>query len=135
MAVVKSLPGVKITIWSDDRQLTEYRCKTELPGDTADSFVSRFIEATTEAEFYFKIYVSENYQLDSPNLLFDIYVDGKSVGGVVCGEYELITGKWTKKVEGVKQPTEKRNIVGLRKFKLSELIIGKVHFIESATTN
>lgn len=125
MAVVKTLPGVKITVWSDGKQLKEYRSKTGPLGDPINKTVSRFIEATTDKEFSFKIHVSDSYQLDGPNLLFDLYVDGVSVGGVLCGEYELIHGSWTKEVEGVKQPTEKRNVVGLRKFVFSELFTGK----------
>jgi len=59
-----------------------------------------------------------------------MYVDGMSVGGVLCSEYELIHGSWTKHVEGVKQPTEKRNVVGLRKFTFSELATGKHHSLD-----
>lgn len=125
MAVVKTLPGVKITIWSDGQQLKEYKGKARPPGGPVDKTVSRFIKATTDKEFSFKIRVSESYRLDGPNLLFHLYVDGVSVGGVLCGEYELIHGSWGKEVEGVKQPTEKRNVVGLRKFRFSELVIGK----------
>lgn len=122
MAVVKTLPGVKITIWSGGQKLKEYKSKTGLPGGPTNQTVSRFIEATTDKEFSFNIRVSKSYQLDDPNLLFNLHVDGLSVGGVLCSEYELIHGSWTKEVEGVKQPTEKRNVVGLRKFIFSELV-------------
>lgn len=125
MAIAKTLPGVKITVWSDGQQLTEHKNIAGYHGGPIGKVVAKFIEATTDMEFLFKIRVSKSYQLDCPNLLFNFYVDGVSVGGVLCGEYELLHGSWTKKVEGVKQPTEKRNIVGLRKFRFSELVAGK----------
>jgi len=125
MAIVKSLPGVKITICSEGKKLKEYKFRMELPRRSVEKAVSRFIEAPTNAEFSIKIRVSGSYQLDCPNLLFNIYVDGVSVGGVLCGEYELIHGGWTKNIEGVKQPTEK-HVVGFHKFRFSELVIGKL---------
>lgn len=126
MAVVKSLPGVKIVICSGEKKLREYKFKTGLSKQSVEKSVRRLIETSTDAEFSIKICVVDTYQLDSPNLLFNIYIDGISVGGVLCGEYELLHGSWTRKVEGIKQPTEKRNIVGLCKFRFSELVISKL---------
>jgi hypothetical protein len=125
MAVAKSLPGVKVTVWSNGKQLKEYRNKTGSLGGPVAKSVARFIEATSDTEFSFKIWVSSSFLLDCPNLLFNVYADGVSVGGVLCGEYELIHGSWTKEVEGIKQPTEKRNVTGLQKFRFSELVSGK----------
>jgi hypothetical protein len=132
MAVVKSLPGVKISVYSSGQKLKEYRIKKGSPGSHVDKgkSVSRLIKAATDAEFSFRVHVSNSYQLACPTLLFSLYVDGMSVGGVLCGEYELIHGSWTKHVEGVKQPTEKRNVVGLRKFTFSELATGKHHYLD-----
>jgi hypothetical protein len=128
MAVVETLPGVKITIWSNGKQMKEYKNKTGSPRGPVKKSVTRSVEATTNTEFSFKICVADSLQLDCPNLLFNMYVDGVSVGGVLCSEYELLHGKWTKEVEGVKQPTEKRNVIGLRKFMFSELVTGKHPF-------
>jgi hypothetical protein len=132
MAVVRSLPGVKISVYSGGQKLKEYRVKKGPPRSHVNKgkSVSRLIEAATDAEFSFRVHVSNPYQLDCPTLLFSVYVDGMSVGGVLCGEYELIHGSWTKHVEGVKQPTEKRNVVGLRKFTFSELVTGKHHSLD-----
>lgn len=132
MAVVQSLPGVKISVYSGGQKLKEYRIKKGPPRSHVDKSksVSRLIKAATGAEFSFRVHVSNPYQLDCPTLLFNMYVDGISVGGVLCGEYELIHGSWIKHVEGVKQPTEKRNVVGLRKFTFSGLATDKHHSLD-----
>jgi len=87
MAVAKSLSGVKITVWSNGKQLKEYKNKIRSIGGPVVKWFARFTEANTDTEFSFKIWVSSSFQLDCPNLLFSMYVDGVSVSGTLHGEY------------------------------------------------
>jgi hypothetical protein len=123
MAILKGLTGIRVTILSAGKKLDEHK-KIEPRGAFCNRTVSKYIESTTDAEFSFKLRVSEGYQLDCPTLLFTIYVDGQSIGGRLCGAYEPIYGGWTKEIEGIKLPTDKRNVVDLRKFRFSELMAG-----------
>ena len=66
MAVVKTLPGVKIIIWSSGKQLKEYKNKTGSTGGPIEESVARFIEAITDTGFSFKICVADSFQLDCP---------------------------------------------------------------------
>jgi hypothetical protein len=121
MAILGSLPSIEVTVWSGGDQLTEY----DPPGDEThqqDKTVTKYIESVDDAEFFFKVEVSDLYMFGQHSLNVKYAADGFGFGGSI-----LSRSRPVKKILGARAATlgEKKRTEDLFKFKFSALTIGK----------
>ncbi|TGO36563.1 hypothetical protein BHYA_0121g00240 [Botrytis hyacinthi] len=125
MAVLEDVRGIEVTVCVDKQALQEYDddepegVPTEVEGfDKATKTVSKYIESTTGEVFYIKIEISKAYKFDSPNVSFEISVDGMSVRAKRGGKKDI---PLTLEVKGVKNILDNGRTF-LMPFKFSDII-------------
>lgn len=127
MAIIDSLLGVEVSVWSDGAKLPEYDGQDdEVRQSWRHKTVSRYIESETDAEFFFKLKVGKPYKHDCDELGFAIILDGceENVDSILCSPDNLEEDdEWEFDVHGV----ETYDVEGakLKKFKFSKLHISR----------
>jgi hypothetical protein len=122
MAILDSLLGVEVEIWSDGSKLTEY---DDLGDKVRQSWkhktVSKYIESESDAEFFFRLKVGKPYEHDCDELGFSIILDGceENVDSHLCSPENLEDGEWEYDVHGVE--TYDAEGAKLKRFKFSKL--------------
>lgn len=105
MAIIESLLGVEVTIWSNGSKLAEYDDhEDEVRPKWKHKTVSKYIECDTDVEFFFKLKVGEPYEHDCDELGFSIVLDGceENVDSHLCSPGDLEEDdEWEYDVHGV----------------------------------
>jgi hypothetical protein len=104
MAILDSLPGVSVAIWSNGSKLTEYDdLDDEVKPSWRHKTTSKYVESESDAEFFFNLQVGYPYEHDCDDLGFFIYIDGcEESDGHLCGRNELDEdGEWETDVRGI----------------------------------
>jgi hypothetical protein len=123
MAILHSLPGVEVTVWSKESRLEEcHDFEDEVKPSLEHKTVSKYIQSETDAEFYFVLKVGEPYEHDCDELGFFIILDGceVDVDGHLCSPGELAEEyEWEREVRGM----EMQDAEGARvkKFRFSKV--------------
>ncbi|TGO80940.1 hypothetical protein BPOR_1500g00010 [Botrytis porri] len=106
MAVLKDVRGIAVTVCVDKQALQEYDdhepdCVSAEAGryGKATKTVSKYIESTTGKVFYINLEISKAYKFDSPNVSFEVFVDGIRVGSKHGSKKHI---PLTKRFKGVK---------------------------------
>ena len=76
MAILKDLPGVTVTVVSDDAPLKEYEDR-EI--EEEEGTVTRYIEAVSGKNFAIKIEVAKGTLFKGNSMAFECWVDGEEV--------------------------------------------------------
>lgn len=129
MAVLDSLPGVEVTIWSEGSKLKEY----DDDGDQVrqswkHKTVSKYIESETDAAFYFKLQVGKPYEHDCDELGFAIILDGceENIDSHLCCSDDLDDdGEWELDVHGVE--THDAEGAKIKRFRFAKLHKSRYH--------
>jgi hypothetical protein len=123
MAILESLLGVEVTIWSNGSQLAEYDDHDdEVIQKWKHKTVSKYIESKSDAEFFFKLKVGKPYEHDCDELGFAIILDGceENVDRHLCSPDSLEDNdEWEFDVHGVE--THDAEGAKLKKFRFSKL--------------
>ncbi|KAI0594255.1 hypothetical protein F4775DRAFT_596426 [Biscogniauxia sp. FL1348] len=132
MAILESVPGIKVQVlvWGQPQQ--EYDNYDTTGADTRDSMgcpvVCKYIESFDNAEFAIYIKIA-NYPWGYRNHLLRaaIYIDGKLTNGVIFAPPVIPTFTYTEKVEGKGGFDPSTNSWVLRRFKFAA-----IHTIDEA---
>ncbi|KAI9730149.1 MAG: hypothetical protein M1818_008243 [Claussenomyces sp. TS43310] len=104
MAVLDSIPGIKVCIRVAGEELREYEPKHDrVEGPLAEKTVIKYIEAVSDAEFDIKISVDKSYKMNCHHITFDIYIDGKAVRSPTCKASRLHRHHWSRITEGLEE--------------------------------
>lgn len=82
MAILDAIRGIEVTVCVDGQALEEYDDDEfeaesgEIGEHQASRTVAKYIESCTGKEFSIKIMVNKAYKFDSPNISFELYIDG-----------------------------------------------------------
>jgi hypothetical protein len=137
MAILDSLQGVEVTVWSEGSKLTEYPDDDdEVKRSWKHKTVSNYIESITGAEFFFRLRVGEPYEHDCDELGFSIILDGseENIDSILCSPDDLEGGsRWEFDVHGVE--TYDAEGAKLKRFKFSKLRTSKYPFFFRICTN
>ena len=90
MAILDALPGIEVTIESQDSTLAEYQDDAEWAQRAgrakynvgADKWVSTYVECTSDANFLLRFSMKSPFQLDSERLSFGVTIDGKPIAQI-----------------------------------------------------
>ncbi|KAF7888086.1 uncharacterized protein EAF02_002627 [Botrytis sinoallii] len=125
MAVLEDVRGIEVTVCVDKQALQEYddhepECVSAEAGgyDKATKTVSKYIESTTGNVFYVNLEIRKAYKFDSPNISFQVFVDGMKVCSRHCGKKDA---PLTKKMKGVTDELENGKVF-LMPLKFSDII-------------
>jgi hypothetical protein len=123
MAILDSLLGVEVTIWSNGSRLEEYDDdEDEVRQKWKHKTVSKYIESKTNAEFFFRLQARRPYEHDCDELGFAIILDGceENVDSHLCSPENLKDDEeWKCDVHG--DETYDPEGAKLKKFKFSKL--------------
>jgi hypothetical protein len=125
MAVHDDVEGIEVAVCVDGQALKEYKTDNDpavrFHEDTCT--VTNYIEAVTGKNFTFKLAINSSYNATSPNLNFEIAVNGKVVAGY-CKKVP-VKQTWEMVVQGVTSGKTGPNGT-LQKFVFSQLRTCKV---------
>ena len=103
------IPGIKITVLVDGQPLEEYDCKNDETKEVAQDIAkhqnkrttTKYIESITGKQFIVQLKVDSTFKFDSPNILFDVHVDGNSIDSPLCSKRDVKSARpWLENVAG-----------------------------------
>lgn len=126
MAILDSLEGVEVCVWSRGSKLTEYHDdEDEVRRSWSHKTMSNYIESVTDAEFFIRLKVGQSYEHDCDELGFSIIMDGceEDIDKILCGRDDLVDDDWEYDAHGV----ENHDAEGakLQRFRFSKLLTSK----------
>lgn len=129
MAVLDTLPGITVSILINGQSAEEFIDEgEEVDGPLAPVTVVKYIEAISDTEFAVKASVHPVFwenRLMVDDILFQVWVDGKCVGGTYCrNEIVDISVPWFRMIEGFYG----KDVIGrstLNPFKFADVEIGR----------
>ena len=135
MAILEDVPGIEVTVCVDGKPLTEYPTENEEVIDEDQDViehreavtVTNYIESTTDKVFVIKLKVSHPFRMESPNLSFEIYVDGQEIDFPLLRREQVKQGRiWRHKVEGPSYTRRGQTFV--RPMKFAAINTSESHF-------
>ncbi|TGO38727.1 hypothetical protein BHYA_0068g00070 [Botrytis hyacinthi] len=76
MAILKSVPGIEVSICVDNEPLIEH---TDRSAKTERSTILKYVEVVPDKEFTIRITTDKSYKWTSPYIVLDIMVDGVEI--------------------------------------------------------
>lgn len=76
MAILKSVPGIEVSICVDDEPLIEH---TDRSAKAERSTILKYVEVVPDKEFTIRITTDKSYKWTSPYIVLDIIVDGVEI--------------------------------------------------------
>ncbi|KAH7391271.1 hypothetical protein BKA64DRAFT_710180 [Cadophora sp. MPI-SDFR-AT-0126] len=109
MAVLATLPGIRVTICVDGDMLKEYPAEnTPIKHDNPavishqeSCTVTKFVEATTGQSFTINIAVNEPFEMTSPSVMFHVFADGQIIRKPLMMACAYKNLEWKRIVEGL----------------------------------
>ncbi|KAF5868624.1 uncharacterized protein Bfra_012272 [Botrytis fragariae] len=86
MAILKSVPGIEVSICVDNEPLIEH---TDRNAKAEQSTVLKYVEVVPDKEFTIRITTDKSFKWTSPYIVLDIMVDGMEIRTLPIGRQEF----------------------------------------------